>query len=101
MAACREGWSQGIEQQGKTKQGVLRALDPNRQVPDPIGPEAVERYLRRHGLGARRSLSQNHLADGLVLERHLFVDSFATDDAAIGINSFIANGPGQADFTGR
>ena len=41
------------------------------------------------------------LTDGLVLERHLFVDSFATDDAAIGINSFIANGPGQADFTGR
>jgi 16S rRNA (adenine1518-N6/adenine1519-N6)-dimethyltransferase len=39
-------------------------LDPAR-----LGPEAVERYLRRHGLGARRSLSQHHLADGLVLER--------------------------------
>ena len=36
--------------------------------PAHLGPEAVERYLRRHGLGARRSLSQNHLADGLVLE---------------------------------
>jgi 16S rRNA (adenine1518-N6/adenine1519-N6)-dimethyltransferase len=33
-----------------------------------LGPESVRRYLRRHGLGARRSLSQNHLADGLVLE---------------------------------
>lgn len=39
-------------------------LDPAR-----LGPEAVERYLRRYGLGARRSLSQNHLADGLILDR--------------------------------
>jgi 16S rRNA (adenine1518-N6/adenine1519-N6)-dimethyltransferase len=36
-----------------------------------IGPEVLERYLRRHGLGARRSLSQNHLADGRVVERIL------------------------------
>ena len=39
-------------------------LDPAR-----LGPEAVERYLRRHRLAARKSLSQNHLADALVLER--------------------------------
>jgi 16S rRNA (adenine1518-N6/adenine1519-N6)-dimethyltransferase len=37
--------------------------------PAHLGPETVERYLRRHGLDARKSLSQNHLADGLVLER--------------------------------
>lgn len=34
-----------------------------------LGPEAVARYLRQHDLWARRSLSQNHLADGAVLER--------------------------------
>jgi 16S rRNA (adenine1518-N6/adenine1519-N6)-dimethyltransferase len=34
-----------------------------------LSPEVLERYLRRHGLGARRSLSQNHLADGQVVER--------------------------------
>jgi 16S rRNA (adenine1518-N6/adenine1519-N6)-dimethyltransferase len=34
-----------------------------------LGPEAVQRYLRRHGLSARKSLSQNHLADGAILER--------------------------------
>jgi 16S rRNA (adenine1518-N6/adenine1519-N6)-dimethyltransferase len=34
-----------------------------------LSPEVLERYLRRHGLGARRSLSQNHLADGEILER--------------------------------
>ncbi len=39
-------------------------LDPAR-----LGPEAVERYLRQHRLVARKSLSQNHLADGAVLER--------------------------------
>lgn len=36
--------------------------------PAYLGPEAVERYLRQHRLGARKSLSQNHLADGAVLE---------------------------------
>jgi enoyl-CoA hydratase len=41
------------------------------------------------------------LADGLLLEQRLFAESFATDDAEIGINSFLENGPGQAEFTGR
>jgi len=34
-----------------------------------LGPETVERYLRRHGLTARKSLSQNHLVDGAILEQ--------------------------------
>jgi 16S rRNA (adenine1518-N6/adenine1519-N6)-dimethyltransferase len=33
-----------------------------------LGPETVERYLRRHGLGAIKRLSQNHLVDGEVLD---------------------------------
>jgi 16S rRNA (adenine1518-N6/adenine1519-N6)-dimethyltransferase len=36
-----------------------------------LGPEVLERYLRHHGLAPRRSLSQNHLADGSVVERIL------------------------------
>jgi 16S rRNA (adenine1518-N6/adenine1519-N6)-dimethyltransferase len=43
--------------------GPLEELDPAH-----LGPEAVERYLRRHGLAARKRLSQNHLVDGAVLE---------------------------------
>ncbi|HEY7600604.1 MAG TPA: 16S rRNA (adenine(1518)-N(6)/adenine(1519)-N(6))-dimethyltransferase RsmA [Candidatus Limnocylindrales bacterium] len=39
-------------------------LDPER-----LSAEAVERYLRRHGLAARKRQSQNHLVDGQVLER--------------------------------
>jgi enoyl-CoA hydratase len=41
------------------------------------------------------------LADGLGLEGQAFADVFGTDDAAIGLRSFLANGPGKATFTGR
>ncbi len=41
------------------------------------------------------------LDHGLRLERTLFAECFATDDARIGIDSFIENGPGKAEFTGK
>ena len=41
------------------------------------------------------------LADGLLLERQLFVESFRSDDSRIGVESFLADGPGKARFTGR
>ena len=41
------------------------------------------------------------LADGLELEQEGFVEVFATDDARIGVRSFLDNGPGKAVFTGR
>jgi enoyl-CoA hydratase/carnithine racemase len=41
------------------------------------------------------------IGDGLVLERRLFVEVFETEDAAIGVASFLAEGPGKARFTGR
>lgn len=41
------------------------------------------------------------LADGLLLERELFTESFRSEDSRIGVQSFLANGPGQAEFTGR
>jgi 16S rRNA (adenine1518-N6/adenine1519-N6)-dimethyltransferase len=37
-------------------------LDPRR-----LSAERIERYLRQHGLGARKRQSQNHLVDGAVL----------------------------------
>jgi enoyl-CoA hydratase len=40
------------------------------------------------------------LAAGLDLEQELFVEVFRTADARIGIDSFLANGPGKATFTG-
>jgi enoyl-CoA hydratase len=41
------------------------------------------------------------LEDGLLLEQELFVEVFGTEDAAIGVSSFVENGPGKATFTGR
>lgn len=41
---------------------------------------------------------EGSLADGLSLEADLFVRSFTTKDAAIGVDSFLANGPGKAHF---
>ncbi|MFT3715759.1 MAG: enoyl-CoA hydratase-related protein [Gordonia sp. (in: high G+C Gram-positive bacteria)] len=41
------------------------------------------------------------LETGLKIEAHLFASLFATDDRAIGMKSFIENGPGKAEFTGK
>ena len=41
------------------------------------------------------------LADGLALERRLFEEVFSSEDSRIGVQSFLANGPGKATFTGR
>jgi enoyl-CoA hydratase/carnithine racemase len=41
------------------------------------------------------------LRTGLDLEAEVFAALFATDDRRIGMESFVANGPGKAEFTGR
>jgi enoyl-CoA hydratase/carnithine racemase len=41
------------------------------------------------------------LATGLEIERQQFAGLFATEDRSIGMQSFIDNGPGKAEFTGR
>lgn len=41
------------------------------------------------------------LAEGLDLEAERFVEVFGTEDAAIGVRSFLEHGPGQAEFLGR
>jgi len=41
------------------------------------------------------------LAAGLDLERDAFVEVFGTHDAAVGVKSFLADGPGKAKFSGR
>ena len=41
------------------------------------------------------------LASGLRLESTLFASLFATEDRSIGMRSFVENGPGKAEFTGR
>lgn len=41
------------------------------------------------------------LAEGLTLEQRLFEQAMGTEDAAIGLRSFLEHGPGKAAFTGR
>jgi enoyl-CoA hydratase/carnithine racemase len=41
------------------------------------------------------------LETGLELEGDRFAELFATDDARIGMESFVRQGPGKAQFTGR
>jgi enoyl-CoA hydratase/carnithine racemase len=41
------------------------------------------------------------LASGLKLESHLFAALFATEDRTSGMQSFIENGPGKAQFSGK
>jgi 16S rRNA (adenine1518-N6/adenine1519-N6)-dimethyltransferase len=59
-----------------------------------LGPEVVERYLRRHGLGARKRYSQNHLVDGEVLDDIVIAASPSAERHILEI------GPGIGILTG-
>jgi enoyl-CoA hydratase len=58
----------------------------------------VAQGIAKHAIDAGLDVS---LDDGQQIEQDGFVDVFATDDARIGVESFLANGPGKATFTGR
>ena len=69
--------------------------------------EVAARYAKGPGLALRAA---KHVIDagleagidaGLLLERQAFYSLFATEDAAEGIASFVANGPGKATFRNR
>lgn len=61
------------------------------------GPHAAQAICKRLIDGG----ADMSLADGLALERDGFVEVFRTDDAGIGVASFLEHGPGKATFTGR
>ncbi len=44
---------------------------------------------------------ETDLASGLATELALFEEVFRTEDSQIGVRSFLENGPGKAEFTGR
>jgi enoyl-CoA hydratase len=58
------------------------------------GPREATRLAKR---AINEGLSMT-LIEGLELEQRLFVESFGTDDAAVGVDSFLTNGPGKAVF---
>ena len=60
----------------------------------PVQAHAIAKRVIDAGL-------EGSLAVGLELEQDAFVEVFATDDSRIGVASFLENGPGKAQFTGR
>lgn len=53
---------------------------------------------------AKESIDQGlgmDLASGLAVEKTQFASLFATQDRTLGMDSFVANGPGKATFVGR
>jgi len=53
---------------------------------------------------AKRAIDEGldgSLADGLELEAAAFIAAFATDDATVGVQSFLEHGPGKATFSGK
>jgi enoyl-CoA hydratase/carnithine racemase len=77
--------------------------------PDDVYSAAVE-WASRFATGPAYALRaakaaidgglDGDLESGLRLESHLFAGLFATEDKRIGIESFLANGPGKAEFKG-
>ena len=68
-----------------------------------LAAEVAKGALVSHGL-AKRAIDeglQTSLANGLVLEQRLFAEAFESEDSQIGVESFLQNGPGKAEFTGR
>jgi len=59
----------------------------------PLALAAAKRAID-HGLNA-------DIATGCEIERQAFAGLFATDDRRIGMESFLAEGPGKADFLGH
>jgi enoyl-CoA hydratase/carnithine racemase len=90
---------------------ALRIGLVDRVVPaDDVYATAVEmagRYARGPAVALRAAKQaidgglDVDLATGLRLESQLFAGLFATEDRRIGMESFVANGPGKAEFVGR
>jgi enoyl-CoA hydratase/carnithine racemase len=85
--------------------GLADAVFPADDVYDEAVQAATRYASGPYAIGlAKRALedgTEMPLDQGLRLERDLFAECFATEDARIGIASFIENGPGKAEFTGR
>ena len=86
--------------------GLVDEVVPAAEVLDRALARAAE--LARGALAAQAAAKaaidaglETTLEEGLRLEQDAFAEVFATDDAAIGVRSFLENGPGKATFTGR
>ncbi|MDE0065796.1 MAG: enoyl-CoA hydratase-related protein [Acidimicrobiaceae bacterium] len=85
--------------------GLASASYPDDEVYD----EALKLAARYCSAPAAIAMAKRAILDGLALpldealnvEIEAFAECFGTDDAAIGVASFLENGPGRAKFTGQ
>lgn len=84
-----------IEEVVDDGQSIARALEWARQFVG--GPRIALRAVKE---AVDRGIEVD-LDTGLSIERALFSSLFATEDREVGMQSFIDNGPGKAEFTGR
>ncbi|MGN5235524.1 MULTISPECIES: enoyl-CoA hydratase-related protein [unclassified Rhodococcus (in: high G+C Gram-positive bacteria)] len=84
-------------------------------VDEVVAPDAVydaaRTWASQFTTGASRALAaakaaidqglDTDLDTGLKIEQHVFAGLFATEDRTIGMQSFIENGPGKAEFLGK
>lgn len=85
--------------------GLVSAVHPNEEVLAEAvsmvaayakGPAALRNVKKAIMEGLHLSIE-----DAIAIEKREFVASFQTDDAVTGITSFLENGPGKAQFSGR
>lgn len=86
--------------------GIIDAVT----APDQVLYESLK-WAAQFSRGPKRALAaakaaidegiELSLADGLHVEARLFAGLFATKDRAIGMQSFVDNGPGKAQFSGE
>ena len=90
--ALRIGLADRVVPSGEVLEAALafaRELAAGAVVAQGLAKQAIDRGLA------------SELADGLALERELFRQAFTTEDARIGVRSFLERGPGKARFVGR
>ena len=80
---------------------VLPADDVHDAALEQAAVYAAGPYALRLAKRAIEDGTELPLDHALRLERSLFAESFATEDARIGIASFLEHGPGKAEFTGE
>lgn len=84
---------------------VDEVVEPDKLLDHAIAKaaELARGPLQAHAL-AKQAIDRGldgTLAKGLRLEHDLFAEVFTTDDAHIGVQSFLEHGPGKATFTGK
>jgi len=86
--------------------GLVDEVVPAEQVYDAARAR-VSRFVDGPALALRAAKTaideglETDLGTGLALERAAFAGLFATEDRRIGMDSFVAEGPGKARFVGR